>query len=180
MINNYLPDFHFREHHNKMVNAPLQVVYPQVRHLNFNSSRIIRFLFILRGINLKDFSFDYMIDRGSFFTLDEKINQEWVIGLVTKRFLLPTRLKPKEDFKEWKPKQGVKIVWNFKLQEIENQKVDVKTETRVLCMSKKTLFWFSIYWMIIRPFSGLIRREMLRIIKQKSEERYSKVKTIYN
>ena len=37
-------------------------------------------------------------------------------------------------------------------------------------------FWFTLYWLIIRPFSGIIRMEMLRIIKKRSENRYSKMK----
>lgn len=179
MINKYLPKYHFSERHQKTVNAPIQVVYPQVRHLNFQGSVVTRLLFILRGINLKKYNFDSMMDSGSFFTIHEKINNEWVIGLISKYFLLPTNLKTGENFKDWNPGKGVKIAWNFKLEELENNKVNVITESRVLCLSKNARFWFTIYWLIIKPFSGIIRMEMLRIIKKKSENRYSKMKTIY-
>lgn len=179
MINTYLPEYHFSEHHHKIVNAPIQIVYPQVRHLNFKSSIVTRLLFVLRGINLEKFTFDFMVDKGSFFTIDEKINNEWVIGLISKSFLFPTHLKANENFKEWNPGKGVKIAWNFKLEALEGNKVKVNTESRVLCLSKSTRFWFTIYWLIIRPFSGIIRMEMLRIIKKRSEKRYSKMKSIY-
>ena len=108
-----------------------------------------------------------------------KVNDEWVIGLLTKSFLLPTKLKPNENFINWNPGSGLKIAWNFKLEEKETNKIKVKTETRVQCLSKKARFWFTLYWLIVRPFSGLIRIEMLRIIKKKSEKRFSQMKPFY-
>ena len=39
------------------------------------------------------------------------------------------------------------------------------TETRVRCLGASSRRWFRLYWLVIRPFSGLLRRAMLRGIK---------------
>ncbi|TMB67768.1 MAG: hypothetical protein E6J43_07850, partial [Chloroflexi bacterium] len=39
------------------------------------------------------------------------------------------------------------------------------TETRVRCLGVPSRRWFRLYWLVIRPFSGLLRRSMLRGIK---------------
>ena len=63
----------------------------------------------------------------------------------------------------------LKAVWNFKFEELEAGKTRVSTETRVLCVASFTRFTFGLYWSIIKPFSGIIRNKMLRIIKEDSE-----------
>jgi hypothetical protein len=39
------------------------------------------------------------------------------------------------------------------------------TETRVRCLGASSRRWFRLYWLLIRPFSGLLRHAMLRGIK---------------
>jgi len=43
------------------------------------------------------------------------------------------------------------------------------TETRIKCLDEDSRSRFGWYWAFIRPFSGLIRMEMLRAIKRKAE-----------
>ncbi len=63
----------------------------------------------------------------------------------------------------------LKVVWNFKIDPVEDGLVVVSTETRVYCIAMISKIFFSIYWAIIRPFSGLIRKKMLSIIKENAE-----------
>jgi hypothetical protein len=170
MINYYLPDYHFNEIHSKNLKAPLDKIYRTLRQLDFSKSWVISGLFKIRGLKTNKMSFDKMIDTDSFFTIYEKENKEWVIGLLADSFKMPTLLKHLENFNDWDPGKGVKIAWNFLLQEMENGNVKVSTETRIQCLSKKAKFFFAVYWVLVRPFSGLIRLEMLRILKNKSEQ----------
>ena len=62
----------------------------------------------------------------------------------------------------------LKITLNFLMSEIGPGQTEVSTETRVQCLGKTMKRRFSIYWFFIRPFSGLIRREMLRILKKQT------------
>jgi hypothetical protein len=38
----------------------------------------------------------------------------------------------------------------------------VSTETRILAVDAHAKRWFGRYWLVVRPFSGLIRRRWLR------------------
>lgn len=168
-IQYFLPQYHFNEIHSKTIRASTKKIYPVIRHLDFNASRVTRWLFKIRGLSLKNLCFDEMVDNGSFFTIYEKENEEWVIGLLSESLKTPSRLESQQSFNNWNPGRGLKIVWNFRLNTINSNMVIVSTETRVLCLNKKVKLIFSVYWFFIRPFSGLIRKEMLRILKNKCE-----------
>ena len=43
------------------------------------------------------------------------------------------------------------------------------TETRVLCLDTASRRRFRLYWTLIGPFSGLIRKDILRSIKRQAE-----------
>jgi len=45
----------------------------------------------------------------------------------------------------------------------------VSTETRVLCYGRNERILFRCYWTVIGFFSGLIRKEMLQMVKRNSE-----------
>jgi hypothetical protein len=59
------------------------------------------------------------------------------------------------------------IYWNFSFQEISPGQTRVGTETRIYCPTKKAKRKFSVYWFFVKPFSGLIRKELLRMIDKK-------------
>ena len=62
-----------------------------------------------------------------------------------------------------------KAVWNFSLVEDSPEVTRLATETRVRCLDKASRLRFRMYWAVIAPFSGLIRREALRMIRRSSE-----------
>ena len=169
MIDHYLPAYDYNEIHSKIINAPVGTVYSNLRHLDFSSSWISRILFKMRGLGTNAMSFDLMVDTGSFFTVYEKENSEWVVGLLSESFKMPSTLDNNQDFRDWNPGRGIKIAWNFKCDAITKKRVRVITETRIKCLNKKSRYIFSLYWFFIRPFSGLIRREMLRILAAKCQ-----------
>jgi hypothetical protein len=45
----------------------------------------------------------------------------------------------------------------------------VATETRIVCTDEASRRAFLRYWRVIRPFSGLIRLEMLRLLRNAAE-----------
>jgi hypothetical protein len=47
--------------------------------------------------------------------------------------------------------------------------MNLATETRVLCLDRRSVYFFRSYWLLIGPFSGYIRRQMLHAIKENSE-----------
>ncbi len=61
-----------------------------------------------------------------------------------------------------------KAAWNFFIEELGDGRVRLTTETRVRCTSGGALF--RLYWFFVGPFSGWVRREMLRLIKEDAEK----------
>ena len=47
----------------------------------------------------------------------------------------------------------------------------LSTETRVVATDARTRRAFAAYWFLIRPGSGAIRRELLRVVARRSESR---------
>jgi hypothetical protein len=56
-------------------------------------------------------------------------------------------------------------VWNFAVQEVGQERTVLSTETRVVCGDTSSRLKFRAYWIVVRPFSGLIRVIMLRAVK---------------
>src|SRR5215212_6508338 len=102
----------------------------------------------LRGLPVAELRFEGFLKNMCFKYLEEEPYTEFVIDA---------------------SQRNIKIFWNFYFSEVEKNKTVVSTETRILCLTKKSKFWFSLYWFFVRPFSGIIRIEILRLIKKKAE-----------
>ena len=61
-----------------------------------------------------------------------------------------------------------KATWSFDLVEIGESTI-LTTETRIRCTDDVSLRSFNRYWRLVRPFSGLVRSEVLRSIKKAVE-----------
>lgn len=51
---------------------------------------------------------------------------------------------------------------------ISDHQTLLSTETRVLCLSERAKKRFRPYWIVIAPFSGIIRKQMLRLIEKQA------------
>jgi hypothetical protein len=114
--------------------------------------------------------------RGSgerpFYKLKQVENREIVIGIVGQFWKPASRavmIQDLEEFLTFQQEGFCKAAMNLLIQEKFHGQCEVTTETRVLGYgsAKKP---FKDYWRMIGPFSGLIRREILRKIKQKAEK----------
>jgi hypothetical protein len=66
-----------------------------------------------------------------------------------------------------------KAAWNFVLRAglTETEITILSTETRIQCFGPRARWKFRIYWGLVGPFSGLIRREMLKVVRIKAESK---------
>jgi len=62
-----------------------------------------------------------------------------------------------------------KAAWNFAFSSELDHVTRVSTETRIHCFGRVAKYKFRAYWLPVGPFSGIIRKEMLRMIKRKAE-----------
>jgi hypothetical protein len=102
--------------------------------------------------------------------LREDPPREIVLGLVG-RFWTPSgdlQRLPSYDFSSFARAGFAKAAWNFLVAPLSDGSVRVSTETRVQCLDASSRRKFAVYWTAIGPFSGLIRKEMLKEIQQRA------------
>jgi hypothetical protein len=183
LLDEVLPEFDMRASYGTRVQAPPERVYASIRSANLNHWGLTRTLVLVRGapgllaaprqtwrrlgpqvgrhrIRLED------VLSGGFTLLGERPGEEVVLGTVGRFWLArgdhgPVSL---ERFLEGTAPGPAKAAWNFAVQAGRGRGAVLTTETRVLCADPATRQRFRIYWALIRPFSGLIRREMLAAI----------------
>jgi hypothetical protein len=174
LIDDFLPEYDFSEKHETTVRASAETVYAALNSTDFSGSWVIWSLLSLRGLGYKSPKTLTLRDmtKDGFAILGEQQNKEILLGLAGK-FWTPTgcmQTVNAENFREFQTKGFAKAVWNFSLTETAREESCLRTETRVRCLDEKSLASFRFYWRFIQPFSGLIRKEMLRLIKQKAEK----------
>jgi len=181
LFDEFMPAYDFDEKHETIVRASTETVYAALSSFDFNESAIIRWLFRMRGLTSKsacDATAQVLtlrdITKFDFVVLGEKPNEEILFGLIGK-FWKPTgdlqKIKA-EDFLGFNKSGYAKATWNFTVTEFAAKETRLTTETRVQCTDESSRSQFGFYWTFIRPFSGWIRREALRLAKEKAESAF--------
>lgn len=170
LIDEYLPCFDFNETHEISIHVPPETVYRAALDVNFGRSFLIKWLLRLRGLPPENFSLR-AIERSEFKKLAEVPNRELVLGLIGRPWTITGDLQgieSPEAFLSFETPGFMKAVWNFALTG-DSTGTRLTTETRVKCLDDSSRARFGYYWMVIRPFSGLLRMEMLRLIRNSAE-----------
>lgn len=185
LIDDFMPRWDVTERHRIIVHAPPADVYEAVLRVDLSRSRPIAVLAGLRELPAKVLgrqpanpgaSIGGTIDgflAAGFVRLAETANEELVLGL-TGRFWTPTGAMLRvaaEDFTAFNRPGYAQAVWNIAVTPTRKGATRLTTETRVRCTDRRSLLIFRAYWLVVRPFSGWIRKEMLRLIKEDAEER---------
>lgn len=174
LIDDFLPNYDVHERHRTDVHAPRERVYTAVRQLDISEAKLSMWLFRLRGLasGLRaptTFTLEDFLDVG-FTLLGEKPNEELLLGLVGQFWKPSGKLiqLPAADFRDFAEPGYTKAAWNFSLQPTGENRVRLETETRVQCTDATSRRFFKLYWVLVGPFSGLIRREVLNVIKRQA------------
>jgi hypothetical protein len=183
LIDSFAPNPDAVETHSIGINADAETVYGRLRTADLGGSLIIKTLMALRSLpeivlhprrlakRGRRITLQTLIDSG-FGLLAEDDGREIVLG-VTGRFWRPTgNLSPfvREDFDLPVSPGLARGVWNFHLREDGTSRTILSTETRVMCGDEASRRKFRCYWLVVRPFSGLIRILMLRAVKRECEK----------
>ncbi len=190
LLDELMPRFDVVERHRTVVRAPPSVVYAAIREADLAGGPVTRTLLALRAVpaavaalirsprqelttrrrqarylRLADF------ERAGFRVVTERMPEEIVIGLLGRFWTLRGGLRADVsdgDFRRGPPRGFALAGWNFTACPIGDDRTELATETRVWCASDAR--WkFRIYWLFVRPGSGLIRRAMLRSIRRTAE-----------
>lgn len=169
LVEKYLPKFHYRSQHSVLIAATPAKIFAAADQLDLRDSVIIRVLFMLRGMPTHTLE-RKGLESEKFTVLETIHGHELILGIIGQFWKANgnlQRFKP-EQFVGFNAPGFVKGVWYFQIVPESGTEFRLKTETRVLCTDEASRKRFSRYWFLIRPFSGLIRKEILRLINKQS------------
>jgi hypothetical protein len=180
LIDRYLPVFDVSERHQLLVRASPERAYATVRRVDFSRSKLVRSLFVVRGlprllrgrrdgVRSRRMTLDDLVQAG-FVPLDEDPGVEIVLGLVG-RFWTPRGglvHMDRDDFESFDRPGYARAAWNFRVEPREDGAL-VTTETRVRCTDEGSRAKFLMYWTVVGPASALIRRRALALAKADAE-----------
>ena len=168
----FLPTYHFSEKHEIEIHQSPEAVYQLINEFDFSGSLIIRALFKIRGLTSR-MTLKKGLLQEHFIELENMPGRELILGLIG-QFWKPNgnlRKVNAKDFRSFHEPGFAKATWNFEMASMSRNITLLRTETRIECLDAEAYTFFSRYWFLIRPFSGLIRKEMLRAIKKKAENK---------
>jgi len=188
LLDDYLPEFDVRASYATRVAASRERVYASLWIANFDYWGVTRALYAIRTLpsflarpretsrRFRDelfwepFTLDAMLSEG-FTLLEERPGEELLLGTVGRFWRARGELcaTSADRFRAPAPAGTAKAAWNFEVSTRADGATELRTETRVLCADAATRRRFRAYWMLIKPFSGLIRQEMLAAVRSAAE-----------
>jgi hypothetical protein len=184
LIDSYMPRPEVSEQHAVEIAASGVDVYESLWTADLAGSIVIKALIGLRTLPARllrpqkatnanqRISLQNLIEAG-FGKLAEDPGREIVLG-ITGPFWRPvgnTLPFNRTDFDGLVRPGLARAVWNFSVRQTGTKQTTLATETRVSCGDDASRLKFRLYWFVVRPFSGVIRRIMLKAIKQACESK---------
>ena len=182
-LDRYLPVYRHREVHEVTVNAGPEEVMRAIRELKGRDVALTRPLFALRSLpawllrlpvrsSHPDQRVVDVILKGGFILLDEG-PLEMVVGVIGRFWQLSACTVPltgAADFAAFGREGYAKGIMNFTVEPLGPGQTRLRTETRVLPLGREAARKFRLYWLFVRPGSGLIRWIWLAAIKRLAEK----------
>jgi hypothetical protein len=186
LIDRWMPRWDARERHRIRVRSSPEATYAALRTTNLAAHPLVRMLLLLRAIpalladraerremrerGLRPVTLAAFEEHG-FRVLDEDAPRELLIGLEGAFWKPSGNLRPVDPitFAEPVPAGLARAAWNFAVVPEAGGGCTLHTETRILTGDAAARRRFRLYWTVVRPGSGLIRRLMLRAIRVEAE-----------
>ena len=190
LLERCLPNYDVTEAHAVVVDADTDLTWRAARRGDLSQSAVVRTLLELRSLpnrlqralerrpaesarpplNLDD------MERVGFLLLGERPGHEIVFGSVVQPWKAVTDNEPAprveaDRFAAFDTPGYVKVAFNIRVEPYGRGRSLVTTETRTAATDPASLHRFNRYWLLVGPFSALIRRLMLRIVKADAERR---------
>ncbi|HWB68736.1 MAG TPA: hypothetical protein VG518_02045 [Solirubrobacterales bacterium] len=171
LIERVMPSYDRRESHHRRVSAHPEAIWEAVRELRAEEMAFTRLLMGLRTLGRDRAGGSRRVlegfERMGFRVLDEDPGRELVIAGIG-RFWQPSgglrAVEGAAQFAAFDEPGYAKTAFNFRLEDGV-----LWTETRISCTDDHARRRFGLYWLAIRPGSGLIRREWLRAIDRRAQ-----------
>jgi hypothetical protein len=168
-LDSVIPTWDFNERHGVDLLASTAAVMSAVEEVTWREVPLFRVLMAARSLRGANVSLDLPVLEGmadAGFSILHRADEELVFGLV-----VPAALsgRPLPDAGDFTPSPGhLAIAGNFAYDGAR-----LTTETRVRAGDERSRRRFHLYWLVVRPFSGLIRREWLRAVATRATRGYT-------
>ena len=175
-LDNFLPEYQFREYHETVVQAPVDRVVEAARQVSFADMPAAVWLMRVRdlaGGRTSDARpsprpiLEMMAQPGTgFLPLDVSDPREIVYGMAGKPWTNepPPLLRTAEQFLSFAEPGQIRVAFNIRIVDEGAGRVRLSTETRTLGNDAEARRLFSRYWRVIYPGSAIIRRVWLDAI----------------
>jgi hypothetical protein len=190
LLDRYLPRYDFTETHAVIVDADTDLTWQAARRGDLSRSAVIRALLGLRSLPNRlhrvlnrqppgparpPLTIDDL-QRAGFVLLGESPGHEIVFGTVVQPWKPVTDEQPAPQagpgrFAAFDTPGYVKVAFNIRVEPYGSGRALITTETRTAATDPASLRRFARYWMLVGPFSALIRLLTLRIVKFDAERR---------
>lgn len=169
-LNEALPRWDRRERHEVLCDAPPAAVMRAAETVTWREAPIFYGLMAMMSLGRPRFSADQpVLDMfvGSGFSVLVRTEDEIVVGGIErfsrKRPVIGLERPDLASFRNFDEPGCVKIGFNFRFTDGK-----LTTETRVKATDARSRRLFGLYWIVIRPGSGLIRHVWLRAIRRRT------------
>jgi hypothetical protein len=150
-----LPEYHYRERHAVRVDAPPERALAAARSVTPSEAPLLRLLFRLRGLRgVPDRPIWEQMQATGFGEVAPD-----TLAATGRPWRLHSQLGTQPDERSF-----AKMALDFQAEEGV-----LSTETRVWLTDARARRRFRAYWLVVRPFSGLVRRSWLRAAKRRAE-----------
>jgi hypothetical protein len=178
-----LPRYDFVERHARVIGGEPRAVYDAFKALTLREMPASRLLFGVRSLparlagrrGLPSRSgvplVDQFLDRG-FVLLVDVPGEELAAGVIAQMWRRGGRMvipEDREEFVTFAEPGFVKAALTFRFIGRGDGTTLAETETRVAATDPAARRGFGRYWLLIRGFSGLIRRDWLRAVARRAE-----------
>jgi len=165
-----MPTYDRSEIHRRTIDAPAAATWTAMKELRGDEMTLMRVLMGIRTLGRGDRDGSRTVLSGfrsmGFRPIAEEQERELVVGGIG-RFWTPSgglrKVEDREQFAAFEEPRYAKVAFNFRL-----EGGALSTETRIAGTDEYASRRFGLYWFLIRPGSGLIRREWLRVIEKRA------------
>ena len=176
-LDEFMPVFAVRSRHSIWIRAEPAQVRQALTTVDLGSPWIVRLFMGLRALPAR---FSRRTPRpatersrgvlGVGFTVLADTPDELLLGLQGRFWTLTGGLVPVEpaQFEAGPPAGVAQAAWSFRVAP-ERHGTRLSTETRVRTADAPTARQFRRYWLLIAPFSGLLRHRMLALVRRTAE-----------
>ncbi|HEX3235838.1 MAG TPA: hypothetical protein VHR41_16695 [Gemmatimonadales bacterium] len=181
LVDRFMPTYEVRELHETKVAAPADMTYTAARDLDLQRSGLVRAIFrgreLLMGAQpprgrVQQTFLSEALALGWRMLADEP-GHELVMGAVTQPWEANVVFRglPPDEFADFHQPGYAKIVWTMKVDPTGLDSSIFSTETRVATTDPHSRERFRRYWSLLSPGILLIRREILRLVREDAGRR---------